>query len=612
VLLALLISCLALLAGPAVFAVERGKPALMSFIDGFVILSVGAIVLLHVLPEAVSLAGWIAIPACLLGLLVPTVSEKLGLQSSHGTHGFALALATIALAIHTFIDGLAIGRHTEAMEIWLIAGIVLHRLPVGIAVWLLIEPEWGKRGAAGALVVLMATTIVGALTGSSIPVFEHGDSLGLFQAFVAGSLLHVLFHEPHHEHHHDEEGHDAADVVRRAATSTPNWRRNLPQIAGALVGILLLYTLGELQSYEPHLHADHTGHSGEHRNTIAAAGFYWFAIVAPLYVLGLLLSELSSQLHLQDWLPSPLARLFGLFGDTTCTCGAVPRYRQQMTTVPRSAETTLFFSIVLSGSFAAILLGLLPGAMSLVFLSALAIGGLVVWLITAGLHSLATKPSGDALHDHSHEEGTAIAGMIARLRERIDRDGPWLIAGSLVVGAVVTFGADPVTSYPLVLQAVIAYAVAWPLYIPSAPALIIAAGFMVAGVSPAAAWIFVVTCAVLHPRILQIITESRGAAMAWTWVGAVTAGIGLSAWFVAELTMPVSSTLGPAVSALAQSFAHLESGQRIVASLNWSAILASVLVLLLIAGSLVRLGPREWFTAMLNGEHTSESTVKKG
>jgi hypothetical protein len=97
--------------------------------------------------------------------------------------------------------------------------------------------------------------------------------------------------------------------------------------------------------------------------------------------------------------------------------------------------------------------------------------------------------------------------------------------------------------------------------------------------------------------------------MAWTWVGAVTAGIGVSAWFVAERTTAVSGAPGPAISALAHSINNAETAQRIIEAVDWPMAIAAGCVLLLVAGSLVRLGPREWFTAMLNGEHTSDAAA---
>mgnify|MGYP000735959022 CR=1 FL=1 len=62
----LILSIAALALGPPVYWIGRRWTPLLRFIDGFVLVSVGVLVMLHVLPDAWEAAGWMAIVAAVL------------------------------------------------------------------------------------------------------------------------------------------------------------------------------------------------------------------------------------------------------------------------------------------------------------------------------------------------------------------------------------------------------------------------------------------------------------------------------------------------------------------------------------------------------------------
>jgi hypothetical protein len=83
--------------------------------------------------------------------------------------------------------------------LWL--AVVLHRLPEGAALWWLMRPL-GERGARVALALVAAATTLGFLLGGAAAPDLGTAGAALFQAFVAGVMLHVLGHAYRDRHAH--------------------------------------------------------------------------------------------------------------------------------------------------------------------------------------------------------------------------------------------------------------------------------------------------------------------------------------------------------------------------------------------------------------------------
>lgn len=666
---ALTISCLALLIGPALFAAERERPSVLSFLDGFVILSIGAIVLVHVVPEAIHAAGWIAVPVAILGLALPSLTEKLELQSSHGTHGFAIVLAIIALCLHTFIDGFAIGNHVVSTNLWLLVGIVLHRIPVGMLIWLLIRPVWGTRGAIGSLIVLMIGTAIGAFAASSLPILEDSSALALFQVFVAGSLLHVLFHQPHdhshghqgHGHHrHGHHAHDAqhsqhelvdhdhgegehahgrvegkesethlhslseastklshgagtaasqAHGVANAARKTVG-QLKIPAVLGAITGLALIYLLGHLESIGAHASGGH--HEGHSHGAILDVGglltqaAIWFAFVSPLYLLGLAFSEMCAQLLTKDMVATTMKPVLRAIASTTCSCGAVPHYRHATADGDRFAETALFASMLCSGSFLFVALGMFTTPVVLaLFLTVSFIAGLLAFVGYRFFSDSDTRAESATSWSVAREFGSTTPWQ--RTLERLDRDGPWLLASAFIAAVVLANGLAPIVALSVPAQTLLCFAIALPFYVPGAPAVVLALAMLAVGISPAACIVFIIAAATLHLRVLQAIRDERGRLPAAAWFALTSGGMLVCAAIAAALVpsgdrVEVLRFWAAISTGDAGSGLQLEMTNLPVALLIACAI-ASVVAFLGVARSLLIRGPREWFSTMLNGHH---------
>jgi len=200
--------------GPLAFGLLHRYPATQLGIDGFVLVAIVGLVAIGVLPEAFESAGWFAVLAAAAGLLLPLGIEKVRALSHRASHGIVLTVALGALLLHASLDGVGIATAQDAPG--LAAAIALHRLPVSLAVWWLVRPQFGTGWAVGVLGAIGVGTIAGYGLGAQL--VQPGAWIHLVQAFVAGSLLHVLLHQSVGFHNH---------------APTDGWR-----ISGAVGGVL--------------------------------------------------------------------------------------------------------------------------------------------------------------------------------------------------------------------------------------------------------------------------------------------------------------------------------------------------------------------------------------
>lgn len=217
-MLLLTIAIVALLAGVLALPLVRRRTALLAGLDGFVAVFIGGLVALHILPEAVSSGGLWALLAGLLGLALPLGAHGLhrrhrGTGQRGGMQRALLVVAAVGLAIHAAVDGVALataaataghahhhgGHAGDAHDVVLAASggmlglaVLAHKLPTGLALGWIVERAAGMRVALLAALGASLATIAG-YAAASAGMLSHGSLvLAIFNAFVAGSLLHVV------------------------------------------------------------------------------------------------------------------------------------------------------------------------------------------------------------------------------------------------------------------------------------------------------------------------------------------------------------------------------------------------------------------------------------
>jgi len=182
-----------------------------SAIEKLMNIVVTALVVLHLLPESIHIVGWYAVALAFVGLFLPGLLERLWERGAERVHLVSIILSLIGLIIHGLMDGAALATPVTSSNSLPLA-VVLHTLPAGMLICSIFYPRSQKYVPPILLATLGLSTLFGFFAGARFfDLQEHSSYFAAFQAFVAGSFLHITFdlHEPHshhgHIHHHDHD-----------------------------------------------------------------------------------------------------------------------------------------------------------------------------------------------------------------------------------------------------------------------------------------------------------------------------------------------------------------------------------------------------------------------
>ncbi len=198
----LILSIAALLLGPLIYAAGRKNKIARKLLDGLIILSIAVIIFVHIVPQALAQGGAIAIVVIILGVAFPMLLERLFRKAADTAHLMIVALAAIGLLIHAVIDGLALlpgNGGGPGNGLALANAIILHRIPVGMAIWWVVRPGLGTPIAMGVFALIILATTAGYFLGEPVVQMTGTQTLALFQAFVAGSLIHIVIFGVKHD-----------------------------------------------------------------------------------------------------------------------------------------------------------------------------------------------------------------------------------------------------------------------------------------------------------------------------------------------------------------------------------------------------------------------------
>lgn len=226
------LSIAALIAGPFIYALGQNRPPVRHILDGFVFITIAGIVCVNIVPPAIQSGGLYAVGFLLVGLAFPIVLERQFHKLVPRAHEFVLVLAALGLVVHAAIDGIALlplDGEPRILHNNLALGVILHRVPIGIAIWWSVRPNLGAPVAIGTFVLLILATGAAYWLGTPIIDIAEAQSIAYFQAFVAGSLVHVIAFGVSHDHD--------AHIESHPARNTWGYR------AGILLGMFLIFTL---------------------------------------------------------------------------------------------------------------------------------------------------------------------------------------------------------------------------------------------------------------------------------------------------------------------------------------------------------------------------------
>ena len=225
----LALSILALLLGPVIYALSRKNHITREILDGFIFITIAGIICVNIIPEALAIGGTLALLFLVLGLAFPVVVEHGFHSALHEAHLVVLVLAALGLVIHATIDGIAL---LPAQGNDLAHAVILHRLPVGMAIWWSLRPTLGTSVAVGAIVVISLATALSYVLGAPMVELAEARSLAMVQAFVSGSLIHIVAFGITHEH----------DAHIEPVAKSQDWSYRV----GILLGLFLVFAAPEL------------------------------------------------------------------------------------------------------------------------------------------------------------------------------------------------------------------------------------------------------------------------------------------------------------------------------------------------------------------------------
>ncbi len=512
----------ALLSGPLLYVAAQRRPALLSFLDGFVLLSIAGLVLLDVLPDAFAAGGmWCAL-FLLIGLLGPTALEHWLTRARREAHLLALGLAIFGLVLHGVGDGAALSAaHDAHGDAALGLGIAIHSVPVGLAVWWLLFPVFGFWLPGFALLSMCAATIAGFVSGSTLSSLLGAQGWAWFQALIAGSILHVIFGRPHldeaSEHHRSPPPFEGLGNLAALAALAWIAQAHAPEApASAFFGRLL--DLG-LES-------------------------------APALVLAYLAGGFIGGELPERWL-----RWIGRGGTASqalrgmavglplpvCSCGVLPLYQSLvrrgmpiaaalafLIATPEVGLTALLVSVPLLGLEATLLR----------VLTAAALAFTVAWVLGRFVRFPSVPaPAPACAHCGTHAPSPAPPrGRLARalrngLIDLVDDTAAWIIAGLLLAAAVMPYVHGVLwTELPDALEIVAFALLGMPIYVCAAGATPLVAVLIAGGVSPGAAIAFLLTGPATNVSTFGVLRRLHGQSPAalfalCTALGAILLGL---------------------------------------------------------------------------------------
>ena len=526
-MLILIAALLALAAGPLLDAGAVHRRGIGPVLDGLVATVVPGLIFLEFVPAAVGGGDWRILLGLAAGFVLPIAVERTTRRAGGKTHRWALLAGLSGVALHAAMDGAVLATLSPDAPASLPMAAVLHRLPVGVAIWWLVTKEMDRRAAIAALVVLMGVTVAGyVLGGAAVMTATDAGGVRLYQAIVGGSLAHVAMHQRP----------TATSVLDR---SREGWGA---VVAAALLVLVFVFRIED-------------GADG-------SAGF-----LSRLYVLSaesapaLLLAYLCAGL-LSAFLPARSVRWMERGGGLSqagrgmliglpfpiCSCGVVPLYRSliQRGAPPAAAIAFLVATPELGVDAVMLSIPLLGPKVTVLRLATAALVALLVgWWVGGRLRAAERAPeSVDAPGLEPSTRQRLAAALRTGTGDVVDHTAPWILLGLGVAALVTPFlESGWLGSLPPIADVMLFALLGFPTYVCAASATPLVAAFLATGLSPGAGIAFLITGPATNISTLGLLSSLHGRRAAMSFAAimvtlAVTSGVAVNALFGA---LPVPS-----------------------------------------------------------------------
>ncbi len=544
--------------GPLVARSAKARPQMLAFIDGFVLITIGGLVLLDVIPHALAHRDLWAGLFMVAGFSLPTLAERLFRFGVQQTHTAVLLVALIGVAIHSALDGSALAQSATNASSLIGYGVVLHQLPVSLMVWWVLSDR--PRAVTWAVLLLMAvTTVIGYFAEPTIFAVLPDRAGVWFEAVVGGSLLHVIAH-PAHSHDHDHDHDHAHSHVHGHAHSHAvdddhddirlNPETRVPNGIGALLGVVLLIVL----------HVSRSG-NGDSALLTVWTSFQGMALEsAPALLVAYLMAGLVHGFIAPGklaWLNRGSSLRQSVSGMALglplpiCSCGVVPLYESLVKQGVSTAAAVAFLIATPELGIDAVLMSipLLGGSFTAVRVAAAAAVAIAVALVMARLAPVRALsralPIAADVRAPTWRQKLQTA-MRSGFADMVDHTAPWILVG-LIVAALLgpVLEGSWMTRLPAGLDVLLFAAIGLPLYVCASASTPLVAVLVAAGVSPGAGLALLLTGPATNMATIGILSRLHGARFANSFavvmiVASVAVGLLVNALLPAS-SMPVMS-----------------------------------------------------------------------
>lgn len=525
-------SLLALPLGPVLDRVGTRARWLRPALDGFVLVMVGALVLFHVLPHALEETGPWALGAAGLGLLLPLGLESLPSRKTNKGPSWTLLLAVLGLSLHALLDGAALSTAHGPGDTLAFA-VLVHRIPVGLFLWWSVGARIHRRAAVLSLLLLGAATVVGFTFGAVFAQWGEPWALGLLEALVGGSLLHVLA------------DHGLQNPGLPEVKPTP-----IPETLGALLACALLVLLPF--SHVGELEAEHA--------SVGERLLHLMLESAPALLVGYVLAGIMA-----TQIPKATIRWAGrggifsqsargvLFGlpIPVCSCGVVPVYKGLVKAgLPATAGMAFLVATPELGIESLLLsLPLLGGPLTALRLVAAALVAITVGVLVGRL--VKTPPPTEDVKEAPvrMSAGERVRSILRfGLQDVLQDTALWILVGLMLAALLDPDLLSQMTSaLPAGLDVPLAALAGLPVYVCASGATPLAAALIYGGVSPGAALAFLLAGPATNVTTFGVLTQLHGKKVAialglTVTISAIAIGFGVNALWPPGLQTPMPDT----------------------------------------------------------------------
>ena len=200
-LLAFLVAVLSVLLGAALSFVPSTSRALLGYMRTFATLAAAAVVVTHLLPEALRELGPLSILLFLAGWFAPALAHFIGQRSTSGrTQHAVLEAGYWGLVVHHVADGIGLGTYTrlpadQSSHLDVIIALAAHTVPLIAVVSLAYRTTFGARSAVLRSLGLAVASVVGIGLSNLAAASTLEGFAPIIAAVAAGLLLHVVTHD---------------------------------------------------------------------------------------------------------------------------------------------------------------------------------------------------------------------------------------------------------------------------------------------------------------------------------------------------------------------------------------------------------------------------------